>query len=286
MGNLIKMTRISLKNNPEINEDMIQQFIFDNPEVLGLGNLTAIKREKAQPYGGRLDLLLGDEDSTRYELEIQLGATDPSHIIRTIEYWDLERKKYPQYDHIAVIAAEEITGRFMNVISLFNGAIPLIALQISAYKVGNDIHISFTKVLDRVVLGSADDETAEPTDRNYWEKKSSKSSLKLVDELFSRVSEYVPGMELKYNKIYIGMAKDGIARNFVKFKPHKQFVALNIRTDFDDLDNLDTGDLNIDYVGRSRCYRVRLKKIQEFDAHKDLMEKLIIEAKDLFNIEE
>ena len=74
MGNLIKMTRISLKNNPEINEDMIQQFIFDNPEVLGLGNLTAIKREKAQPYGGRLDLLLGDEDSTRYELEIQLDT--------------------------------------------------------------------------------------------------------------------------------------------------------------------------------------------------------------------
>ena len=63
-------------------------------------------------------------------VEIMLGATDPSHIIRTIEYWDSERKRYPQFDHCAVIVAEEITGRFMNVISLFNGAIPLIALQI------------------------------------------------------------------------------------------------------------------------------------------------------------
>jgi hypothetical protein len=34
-----------------------------------------------------LDLLLADQDlTTRYEVEIQLGATDASHIIRTIEY--------------------------------------------------------------------------------------------------------------------------------------------------------------------------------------------------------
>ena len=25
-----------------------------------------------------------------YEKEIQLGATDESHIIRTVEYWDIE----------------------------------------------------------------------------------------------------------------------------------------------------------------------------------------------------
>jgi len=44
-----------------------------------------------------------------YEIEIQLGSTDESHIIRTIEYWDIERKRYPQYDHTAVIIAEDIT---------------------------------------------------------------------------------------------------------------------------------------------------------------------------------
>ena len=120
MSKLVNMKRISLKNNPDINEAAIQAFIFENPEVLGLGNLTAIQREKSYENGGRLDMLLADEDNSRYEVEIQLGATDPSHIIRTIEYWDNERKKYPQHDHCAVIVAEEITGRFMNVISLFN----------------------------------------------------------------------------------------------------------------------------------------------------------------------
>jgi len=45
------------------------------------------------------------ESTRRYEVEIQLGATDESHIIRTIEYWDIERKRYPQYEHTAVIVA-------------------------------------------------------------------------------------------------------------------------------------------------------------------------------------
>jgi len=69
-------------------------------------------------------VLQDSETNQRYEVEIQLGATDESHIIRTIEYWDIERKRYPQYDHCAAIVAEDITSRFLNVISLFNGFIP------------------------------------------------------------------------------------------------------------------------------------------------------------------
>jgi hypothetical protein len=66
-----------------------------------------------QPRAGRLDLLLQDLDTKRrYEVEIQLGATDEAHIIRTIEYWDIERKRYPQYDHCAVLVAEDITSPF------------------------------------------------------------------------------------------------------------------------------------------------------------------------------
>ncbi len=109
---LLSAQKISLKNHPSVNEDMIQRLIFENPSVLGFGDLIPLKREKVQPSGGRLDLLLAD-DETHYEVEVMLGATEPSHIIRTIEYWDIERKRYPQIDHCAVIVAEEITERFM-----------------------------------------------------------------------------------------------------------------------------------------------------------------------------
>ena len=155
-------------------------FIFDNPTVLGLGDLTPIQREKIQPSGGRLDILLADDSGNRYEVEIQLGSTDPSHIIRTIEYWDTEKKRYPQYDHCAVIVAEEITGRFMNVISLFNGSIPLIALQLSAYKTGEDVALVFTKIIDRIDLGTDEEEELVTTDRNYWENVKSTKNLLII----------------------------------------------------------------------------------------------------------
>jgi hypothetical protein len=85
--------------------------------------------------------------------------------------------------------------------------------------------------------------------------------------------------------MYIGLAKDGVAKNFVHFRPHKQFVAFFIKSREDKLDSLDVGDLNIDYMGRNQQYRVRLRNIQEYDNYKELLKELICEARDLFNIE-
>ena len=66
-----------------------------------------------------MELLFQDPDSNlRYEVAIQLGKTDECHIFRANEYWDLERKRYPQYDHAAVLIAQDITSRFLNIISL------------------------------------------------------------------------------------------------------------------------------------------------------------------------
>ncbi len=285
MAKLVSAEKIGLKNNPEIKEEHIQQFIFDNPQVLGLGDLTPLKREKTQPAGGRLDILMADDNDTRYEIEIQLGATDPSHIIRTIEYWDNERKRYPQYDHCAVIVAEEITGRFMNVIQLFNGSIPLIALQLQAIKIGDDIQLSFVKVLDRVTLGTDEEEETEPTDRNYWEKKC--SVLKAVDAIFKDVSQYALGFELKYNKAYIGLAKNGTTSNFIFFRPKKKYVYLITRCEETPERNemLDNTDLEWTYRPRNGGYRIKINKSEEYMKNKKVIESLIQDAMEQRNIE-
>src|SRR5437660_12461262 len=119
---LTKLESISL-GSASVTEKMVQEQIADDPSILGLGELELKDKERMQPHAGRLDLLLQDPETLkRYEVEIQLGATDESHIIRTIEYWDIERKRYPQYEHAAVIVAEEITARCLHVIQPFNGA--------------------------------------------------------------------------------------------------------------------------------------------------------------------
>src|SRR4051794_31344186 len=154
-------------------------------------------------------LLFDPVTTTRYEVEIQLGATDESHIIRTIEYWDIERRRYPQYEHTAVLVAEDVTGRFLNVIRLFNGAIPLIAVKLQAIRVGNQIGLVFTKVLDELPLAlvDEDEEASEVVDRSYWEQRGSAATVQLADRIANLIRTFAPGFELKYNKYYVGLAR-------------------------------------------------------------------------------
>lgn len=279
----VKLEFLSLKNHPELNEKWTQDRIAEDTSIMGLGDLILKDRERVQPKAGRLDLLLQDPESNRrYEVEIQLGATDERHIIRTIEYWDIERKRYPQYDHCAVIVAEDVTGRFLNVISLFNGMIPIIAIQMKATKFGDKVGLLFTKVLDEVAFGlvDEDEEVSAVTDRTYWEDRGTKETVQMADRLLEIVKRSNSALELKYNKFYIGLAENNQPNNFVSFIPRKSGLILHCRVDrSEEVDALiDESDLDkLDYDKRWRQYRIRLKK-QDIEKHEDTITELIRRA--------
>ena len=276
-----KSERLSLKLHPTYSEKWVQDLIAADPSILGLGELVLRDKERIQPRAGRLDLLLQEpETKRRFEVELQLGATDETHIIRTIEYWDIERRRYPQYDHCAVIIAEDITSRFLNVISLFNGSIPLIAIQMNALKVGAHTTLVFTKVMDEMKRGVIDeDEDAEaaPTDRGYWDRKGTPTTVKLADELLLMAREIDPTLELKYNKFYIGFARDGQAFNFALCRPRK--TALNIEFRVPRSSEIDArieaaGIETLDYDARWGNYRIALRP-SDLTKHKALVKELL-----------
>ncbi|OHA65498.1 MAG: hypothetical protein A2672_00490 [Candidatus Wildermuthbacteria bacterium RIFCSPHIGHO2_01_FULL_49_22b] len=283
MPKIFQPEKVSLVNNPHINEATIQQKIADNPAILGLGDLILKDKERVQPSAGRLDLLLQDPESKRrYEVEIQLGKTNESHIIRTIEYWDTERKRYPQYDHCAVIVAEEITTRFHNVISLFNGSIPLIAIQMGAFNFGEDIGLIFTTVLDELKLGlvDEDEEVKEVSDRNYWINRGTGETVKMADHLLDVINSFVPGYEFKYNKFYIGLAQDGQVNNFSTFTPRKGGLNIEIKLPFSDEIQKQIDDDGLDMLGYDRqwgTYRIRLHK-NDITTKEALLKELLQKA--------
>ncbi|SNR32545.1 hypothetical protein SAMN06265371_101284 [Lutibacter agarilyticus] len=277
---------ISLKNSNEYNEKWLQARIEEDPSVIGLGELEFRDTEKILLGGGRLDTILYDpEDNRRYEVEIQLGKTDETHIIRTIEYWDLERKKNPQYEHCAVIIAEDITSRFLNVISLFNGFIPLIAIQVKAIKVEDNISLFFTKVLDELKFELLDEDiVSEPSDRNYWEKRATIQSLKLMDNIFKELGELVSEYKPKYNKHYIGLEKNNMANNFIEFVPRKSVVIMNVKLvkseEHDEL--LEHSDIDtLPYDKNWKQYRMRLNK-KDIPANIEVIKKLVNDAKQAY----
>jgi len=278
----VKAKPLSLRGHPLYNERWLQAKLAEDTSLLGLGDLVVKDAERRQPHAGRLDLLLSDpETNTRYEVEIQLGATNEAHIIRTIEYWDIEKARYPQYEHVAVLVAEDITSRFLNVINLLNKTIPLIAIQMRALEIGDVLTLNATTVLDLVRLGTEEeDEPGQATDRDYWIERSSQATVTVADDLLRLIDEVTPGMALKYNKHYIGLARDGLPDNFVTFRPRREHLIAEFRIPRSEELSALLADSGLDllaYDQRWGRYRVRLSN-GDLNSQHDLRLELIRRA--------
>lgn len=229
--------KISLRKHPTLNEAWLHERICEDPTILGLGDVRVLDRERQLTGGGRLDLLLlDDENNRRYEVEIQLGATDPSHIVRAIEYWDLERRRYPAYEHIAVIVAEDITSRFLNVMALLSGSIPMIAIQLDALQVADHLLLNFVQVLDLTELRADDVEDDESgggaVDRSYWEARAGKTLMGICDDMLDLVRRHAKSpTEFNYLRGYMGLRSNGVVRNVLAMspKPTKNYVNVYFR---------------------------------------------------------
>ena len=229
---------LSLKRHPQFSEKWLQDCICKNPSILGLGDVDVVAVEKSLPRAGRLDVLLHDEQlSRRYEVELMLGKTDPNHIIRCIEYWDVERRRYPAYDHVAVLVAEDITSRFLNVMALLAGSIPLIAIRLSALRVNDQIVLHFTHVLDQMELRSDDayelgertPANESGTDRMWWEAKVGSVILGICDEIH-RMTEEISRQSHRvlYRKRVIAFLSEEDGSRAVWCAPMKTKVALGV----------------------------------------------------------
>ena len=283
----VPLKTIHLKNHPELNERWLQDIIAEDPSIIGIGDVILKDKERIHHGAGRLDLLLQDADGNeRYEVEIQLGATDESHIIRTIEYWDIERKRYPQYNHTAIIIAEDITSRFLNVISLFNGSIPLMAIQVNAIETSDGVGLHFTKVLDVQQLGlvDEDEEVFEITNRDYWLKRGTPETVAIADKLLTYILEFDFDAELNYNKFYIGLKINGRSKNYAIFRPKKNYLILEIKipeTEENDeiINQAEITTLN--YAKRYGCYRLRINE-KELSEKSTTLKQLLLDAKEKF----
>jgi len=281
----VRAEPISLKSHPDFSEVWLHDQISKDPSILGLGDLTVLQRERVQVRAGRLDMLLADDaESTRYEVEIMLGPTDPSHIIRTIEYWDIERRRYPAYDHVAVLVAEQVTARFLNVIALFAGSIPIIAIQLNALRVSNQIVLDFVKVLDQRQL--REDDTgeaggaAEPdVDRSAWEARVGATLMKVCDRVAQIANEIAdPKLELKYKKGLVTLSVPGSFFNVLPFWPKKTFITIRFRvTDPETwVKRLSEAGVEAD-LKDGALVRIRVRN-SDFEQHEDLLRELIHQA--------
>ena len=205
----IKIGKKIYIRNAGKDEYWLQDIIYENPTILGLGDLIPLNKEKKQTSGGRLDILLKEPtENLMYEVEVMLGETDPSHIIRSIEYWDNEKRKYPQRQHFCVLIAESFDRRYFNVIQLMSLNIPMIAIQVDLLEVNNERILNFSKILDIYIEPEENEEDLKQVNESTWNKDSSWTNSN-AKELFNSLKEKHSRINLRYTQSYISINIDG-----------------------------------------------------------------------------
>ncbi|MBI5488290.1 MAG: hypothetical protein HY905_13235 [Deltaproteobacteria bacterium] len=207
--NVVLGTAVSIRE-AGLDERWLQDQIAANPSCLGLGELDLVAKERRQASGARLDMLLKDpEDDAMYEVEVMLGETDETHIVRTIEYWDVERRRWPTRQHFAVLVAESITRRFFNVIQIVGNSLPIIAIQVNLIDAAGSKVLHFTKVLD-TYTEPEDSDAAQPATVNedFWIQKAA-WTVDAAKVLLQAVTAQFPDAKLRWVQSYIRIDVEG-----------------------------------------------------------------------------
>jgi predicted transport protein len=126
-------------------------------------------------------------------------------------------------------------------------------------------------------LVDEDEEIQEVTDPGYWEQRGNKTTLAMIDQLLVIVREFDPAVELKYNKFYVGLARDGQPHNFVVFRPRKNALMLTIRLKpaVEIQSKLEESALEVlEYDKREGGYRIRLG-IDDLRSREAILRQLI-----------
>lgn len=208
MENLVKIGKKIFIRNAGKNEYWLQDIIYENPKILGLGDLIAVNKEKKQSSGGRLDILLKEPtENIMYEVEVMLGETDPSHIIRSIEYWDNEKRKYPQRQHFCVLIAESFDRRYFNIIHLMSLNIPMIAIQADLLEVNGEQILNFSKIIDIYVEPEENEEDLKQVNESNWNNDSPWTNDN-AKELFNILKEKHDRINIRYTQSYISINID------------------------------------------------------------------------------
>lgn len=203
----IKIGKKIFIRNAGKDEYWLQDIIYENPKILGLGDLIPVNKEKKQSSGGRLDILLKEPtENLMYEVEVMLGETDPSHIIRSIEYWDNEKRKYPQRQHFCVLLAESFDRRYFNVIQLMSLNIPMIAIQADLLEVNGEKILNFSKIIDIYI--EPEEEDTKQVNESTWNTDSSWTNSN-AKEIYDSLKDKHDRIDLRYTQSYISINIDG-----------------------------------------------------------------------------
>jgi hypothetical protein len=98
-----------------------------------------------------------------------------------------------------------------------------------------------------------------------------------VDSLFESVKVLDPSYELNYKKYFIGLARSGIANNFVYFRPKQKFVKFTFKLEQSETLEKEIEASGIELIGYDKKWREYTLRLApgDYAAHKELLSKVV-----------
>lgn len=131
-----------------------------------------------------------------------------------------------------------------------------------------------------------DDIESEVKDRAYWDEKSSKESLEILDECMKIINEFQPQIKLNYTQSYIGLMLNGKHQNFILFSPKQAFVRgnININDAVNWITRLENTNFKINSIGqRSGRLKFRISR-ENINNNRQLLLELFKKSYEEWNV--
>lgn len=119
-------------------------------------------------------------------------------------------------------------------------------------------------------------------DRNFWVSKSSEENVNLIENAMELLNSVAQNQyQVKYNKLYIGITKDGKSTVFVSFTPQRTDLIISIKVaQTTAFDKIIADNFGAESIYKDGCYRVHVQP-----NNLDSLKPLFVQAeREFFNL--
>ena len=269
--------RFSLAKHPEYDERWVEDLVKHTPSILGLGaGVQFVSSQIRNSNGGRLDLLLKDEDEAIvYSVELMLGQLDETHIVRSLDYWlrNQTRHTYKEYEHVAVLVAEGVlTCRFADVVRFLSSKVNLVVIELAGLQVQEYVTLHCTTIFDGST--SIEDDIEGPA--TTWPQDTLVLINKILDLTRSATTDPIAPNPRQDG---IGVKVGNKVQNFLFFKPKQTFVRVAAFVNDPEQWASQLQQAGIKVLGSQSESRVRFRLTAEIlEKNRDLIAALCLES--------
>ncbi len=145
---------ISTMAELEKDERWLREWLREQPNRLGLGELVVSDVEPAQDDDGRA--FVATDDTRAFSVDVRLGEMDASAGFQLLDNWARNRTRFPDKTNVAVLVTETTGDRYRSTLETLSEHLPLVVVELQVWR-GEDEAI----LVPHVSLSSDDVDLAD-----------------------------------------------------------------------------------------------------------------------------